>query len=245
VYLAHYYDAAYTISLTTDLTYQHSTYAYLSVIDRRIATLNTTANTPPSYTTLRGYLKAIKDNFDSLASCDTRQARDDFEYASGLLGFIKSRICAGGSELINLYSQIQDFLNVYHNHITVAYVNTNAIIPAYSYADVDCGTGTTNDPRILNTDINNWNAAFAAIPPDSLEYIIGVTTGAPTAGTSTFSPTGNIFVNRRIRLLINKVRIATSDWDTNPYFSKPLASNILTLTGATWESGSLIQIDFY
>lgn len=245
IFSGNYYDAAYTITLTTDLTYQHSTYSYLTVVDRRTATLETSANTPPSYTTLIGYLKTIKQRFDELQSCTkTVDARQDYEYASALLSQIKSRICAG--DFVDLYSQIRDFLNVYNNHVTVAYVNTDTPIATYDYSDVDCGgggSGTTNDPRITSQMIANWNAAFSAIPPDDLEYIVGTTPGAPTAGTSTF--VSALLTNWRIRLKVNKIIMSKADWNGNPYYSKPLVSDTLTLTGMTWTTGDLIQIERY
>jgi hypothetical protein len=245
IYSANYYDAAYDISLTTDATYQHSTYSYLSVVDRITDSIQVTANTPPDFDTLKAYLKTIKDNFDNLETCNTKDAKDDYEYASALLAQIKSRLC--DSDLVGLDKQITDFLNVYHGHVSVAYVNTNTPIPAYDYTNVDCGTGSspssTTDDRITNQMILNWNTAYNSIPPDDIEIIVGVSSNSPTEGTNTLQL--NQLVNWRIRLTVNKVPMSQVSWQGNPYFSKPLVSDTITLTGMTWTNSDLIQIHFY
>lgn len=243
VYSGQYYDAAYAINLETSLTYQHSIYDYLTVVDKVTGALVTTANTPPSYTTMAGYLKTLKERLDASESCNIKAAKDDYVYAESLLNQIKSRICS--SDFVGLYDQIQDYLNVYHRHVTVAYTNTAQPIPTYDYSDVDCGTGggSGNDPRISSTDINNWNAAVNSIAPNDLEFEIGVTAGGPIAGTDTFSLPA--FVNRRVRLTVNKIPVSQIDWQNNFYYSKPLISDTITIYNYTWGAGDLVQIQFY
>jgi hypothetical protein len=241
---SNYYDAKYTIGLTTELVMVHSTYSYLTVRDRVFQDTVLTANTPPTFTTLQTYLKEIKAKFDGLESdVKTVSARQSYEYAESILAHIKSRICKG--DTMNLYPQIQDFLNVYYDYTSSLYVNTNLPIATYGYADVDCGVGggVLIDARISTEHINNWNAAFGAIPPDDLEFVVGVTEGAPVADTDTF--TSNALVNRRVRLFIGKIPQATISVNGDPYYEKPKASDTLTVYGYKWMTGDYIKIEFY
>lgn len=241
---SNYYDARYYISLTTTLTYQHSTYSYVTVKDRVFVDLETSANTPPTFTALLTYLKEIKERFDSLESdVKTTTARQEYEYAESILQHIKSRICK--SDTVNLYPQIQDFLNVYYERVSSVYTNTNAPIATYNYDDVDCGIdgGVVNDPRISTTHINNWNEAYNSIPPDDLEFIVGITEGAPISGTDAF--VSNALVNRRVRLSIGGQPVPSIASVGSYHFAKPKVSNTLTLTGYKWGIGDYVKIEFY
>jgi hypothetical protein len=130
-----YYDAVYDITLTVQATYQHTVYSFLTVIDELTATYRTTADTPPSFPAMEGYLKEIKSKYDNLSPVQrTVSNRQDYEYAAGLLGQIKSRICKG--DTVNLYPQIQDFINVYNQYSSSLYQNTNTTIPTYDYSSV-------------------------------------------------------------------------------------------------------------
>jgi hypothetical protein len=242
---SNYYDAAYTASLTVSLTYQHTTYAYLTVKDSVFSDFTTTANTPPAFPTLLAYLKEIKQRFDSLESdVKTVAARQAYEYAESLLADIKSRICRG--DTMNLYPQIQDFLNVYYDYTGTLYVNTNLPIAAYDYVGVDCGNdgGSLTDARITTQMIANWNTAYGSIPPDDILLEVGIDEDAPIAGTSTY--TNNAMTGFRVRLYIGGLKLnSVRSINGDPYYTKVKASNTLTLTGMSWNTGDKIQIEHY
>jgi hypothetical protein len=244
VYNSNYYDAEYSANLTTNLTYQHQVYDYLTVVDEQDADYETTANTPPDFPTLQSYLKEIKAVFDALNSVEqTTSRRQSYEYAESILQHIKNRICAG--DTVGLYSQVQDFLNVYYDYTSSLYVNTNEPIPTYDYESCDCGDNSGNVPpaviAITQTDINSWNEAFGAIPPADLWYIVGVTAGAPGNGESTFQKSD--FVNWTINLSINKIEQSPIEWD-GQYYDKPSESDTLTLHNMAFVTGDLIHIQF-
>lgn len=225
IYNTNYYDAAYNISLITDLTYQHSTYSYLSVVDRRTGSLQTTADTPPSFTTLQGYLKTIKKRFDDLQSCSkTTNARQDYEYAASLLQHIKNRICS--NDTVGLDDQIADFLNIYYQHVSHVYVNTNTAILAYDFTAVCSGSTSTT----------------GTVAPTDLEFIVGTTPNAPIAGTSTWDLA--VFGGYDIRIFRSRIKQSQISYNSEPYYTKTKALTIVNLFGDTWQTGELIQIEF-
>lgn len=224
IYNSSYYDAEYEIELIVDLTYVHSTYTYLTVIDRRTAELETTANAPASFATLSTYLKTIKERFDSLESCaQTTAARQDYQYAAALLQHIKNRIC--DLDTVGLGDQIEDFMNVYYQRVATVYVNTNEVINAYDF-DAACCCGDEESSSV----------------PDDLEFIVGTTANAPTAGVNTWDL--SIFEGYNVRLHRSRIKQSQTQFNGEPYFSKPKALTILTLNGDTWQDGELLQIEF-
>lgn len=72
-------------------------------------------------------------------------------------------------------------------------------------------------------------------------YIVGTTSGAPTAGTNTW--TLSAFLNSWMVLIIGRSLIVdmTDAGDGAPYISKPLASNILTINNYVFQSGDILS----
>jgi hypothetical protein len=135
-----YYDAIYEGTLAVEVDYTSTEYFYLTLKDVAYGYIETSADTPPSFTTLKSYLKAIKARFDSDTACSRIDSgREDYEYASSLLQQIRIRIC--DNDTVNLTEQVQDFLDVYYERLNSSYTNTDAVIPAYNNADCDCGGG--------------------------------------------------------------------------------------------------------
>lgn len=216
-----YYDAVYTGQLLTSVLYQHQTYAYLTLRDRHTFNISTAANTPPSISGLLTYLKAIKARLDASISCSQSAIlKGEYEYAFVLYRHIRDRACAG--DTLNLDDYIKEFLNIYYQR-RYTYVNTNAIIPAYD-TDGACGGGSGSGTGQTVT---------------MFEYIIGTTSGAPTAGSATFAKTE--FADASVLVLIGKVPQSQIDDGSGSYYTKVLASDTVTLTGMTWETGTLVQ----
>ncbi len=139
---ANYYDAAYTGTLQTLLSYTSLTYPYLTLLDTATADVAAEAYAPLSYTQLKGYLSQIKLRFDALTDCrKTTAARDDFEYASALLSLIRQRICE--KDFTDLWRQVDDFMNVYYLRVSQSREHTHVAIAAYAVTDVNCGGGSS------------------------------------------------------------------------------------------------------
>jgi len=214
-----YYDASYTVTLSTTVNYAHPSYTYLTVIDLYTKTLNFTANTPPDVATLLTYLNTLKQRMDDLIDqCQNYdKAKDDYITAYVLYRHTRDRICKAQTD--GLYAYIQQILDIYYNYVNT-YVNTNAVIPAYDLGDCSGGGGTGSTAVMV-------------------EYKIGTTIGAPTAGTNTFVSTS--FVGRDVVLFVGSIPMSKIDNGSGVYFTKLLASNTLTLTGMTWSTDSIVQ----
>jgi len=100
-------------------------------------------------------------------------------------------------------------------------------------------SGSMLQPYLRKADTTR----FAHYGPDDLEFVIGVTTGAPTAGANTITLTGS--AGWEARLYRGKVKQSRIDDGSGIYYSKPLNGETLTLYGDTWKAGELVQIVFY
>lgn len=220
-----YYDAKYSISLSTIALYTHSSYLFLTVKDTFTTTHNTQANTPPSTDDLLKYVDAIKVRVDEKQPCgdDCCDEQCDYILAFTLYRHIRDRICknqtAGEPALTDL---IQQLLNIYYGYVN-DYVNKN--VPILPYATGDCG------------GISGGGGGASAT---MLEFMVGVTSGAPVDGQSTF--TLPALVDHNIVLFIGSILQSKLDNGFGVMFSKPIASDTITLIGQTWTNGSLVQI---
>lgn len=215
-----HYDAVYTGQLITSVLYEHQTYNYLTLRDQHTFNINTTANTPPSISGLLTYLKAIKTRLDTSISCSQSAIlKGEYEYAFVLYRHIRDRACAG--DTLNLDDYIQEFLNIYYQR-RYTYVNTNAVIPAYDTSGACGGSGSSTGSTVT-----------------MFEYIIGTTSGAPTAGATTFAKTE--FTDASVLVFIGKIPQSQVDDGSGSYYTKVLGSDTVTLTGMTWETGTLVQ----
>lgn len=127
-----YYDASYDISLDVVVNYQSTTYSYLSIKDSINTVLETQANTPPTTCELLSYLNVIKGRQDALDGyCQSWEtSKTNFEYGMNLYMLILHNLLAGNHDSITTY--VDEFLRLYYN-AAPTYINTNTIIPAYTF----------------------------------------------------------------------------------------------------------------
>lgn len=220
--LGSYYDAVYEATLDVTLLYFSTVYSYLSLTDTIHAYKKTSANTPPTFTTLKEYLKEINER----RSEDTtlrriNNFREDYQLASDLLDLIKQRIC--DNDTLNLYDLVQEFLNIYYNRVSAVYYNTDTSILPYDYSDVDCASG--------------GGSGSGSGGSNPLSFIVGTTAGAPTAGASTWTHSA---ITTGTRLIRNTTPVATISWNGNAYYT--VTGNTITLHGDTFKTDDLLQI---
>lgn len=89
---------------------------------------------------------------------------------------------------------------------------------------------------------NSSSGGGGSVQRQPLSYVVGVTSGAPTAGTLTW--TLPIFTNAYVVLFIGTLLVDMSDsGDGSPFFSKPLGSNTLTISnyGTGWNNGDKLS----
>lgn len=222
-----YYDATYTGTLVTNLTYQHSTYTYLTVKDRVIGNISANAAKPTPFTTLQTYLKTIKSRYDALtSSAKSQPAREDYEYAVGLFQNINNRMCA--NDLVGLNTQLQDFLNVYNGYVSTTVVNTNTAIPAYDFTACNCGVGGTSSQTILKLTpeqiiYTTVNDVYSIAANTLLESIVIIPNSNLTnfqigtaAGLGDIYPATNLTMNVALPILLNNYAITpTTIYFTN------------------------------
>lgn len=142
IYSGNYYDAAYSITLISEYLAQSTTYSYLEILERITTIHLTDAWTPPTSSDLLTYLKTLKSRLDALINSCQRydRAKADYEYAFVLYTHLRNRVCAG--DTVNVYTYIQEILDILHYHSAVTVTHTNAAITAYNFAAL-CSTGNT------------------------------------------------------------------------------------------------------
>lgn len=156
-----YYDANYTISLTSSLLYTNTTYNWLTIQESISKTVNTYAQTPPNVTSIVTSISALKKKLDdAINSCQTYdQIQADFEYAQSLFMHIMEKVKV--SDLTNIYVDLKDLLRVLNNYQIPTYTPTNAVIPAYNINAIfpSAVWGSINGTITNQTDLVNYIAS--------------------------------------------------------------------------------------
>lgn len=156
-----YYDAAYTIALSTTVVYNNSGDTWVSIKDAIASTLTTQANTPPDTCSLLAYLTTIKQRADDLAaSCQPYEAaKKAYEYAANLYFHILERLKAGSTTGVIDY--VNEFLTIYYN-AAPTYINTNTAINPYVFCyAVAAGDITKFYVTMSATAASYTNATFS------------------------------------------------------------------------------------
>ncbi len=139
-----YYDAEYLLSLTVAVSYQSSTYDWVSIDDSLTTTEETTADTPPIMSVLNENLTTYRNTLDSYLGVNNTL----YEYH--LNGYRKaqntySHICFRiGMEQIDetLYNYVESILDIFRNYQPKHYTNLNTAI--YPYDPGTCGGNGTD-----------------------------------------------------------------------------------------------------
>lgn len=131
----HYYDANYSLSLTSSILYTHQVYSWFTVDESITKSYSTYAQTPPVILDLVESISALKLKLDEAVNkcLEFENIKADFEYAQSLLVHIIDKIKVG--DLDNIYEDLRDLLAVLGGYNIPAYTPTNLPIPAYDLSD--------------------------------------------------------------------------------------------------------------
>lgn len=167
-YAGSYYDSAYNIDFNSIVTYQSSSYAFLSVEDSFSKTVDIDVYTPATSAQLLTGLTGLKTKLDSLInSCQKYDnAKADYEYAYTLYAHAMKRICT--NDKTGVYSYINEITSIINNNVKPVLTHTNTPIAAYVY---DCGGSSSEAsvPFVLEVVAGTAEAIAAGI-------IVGATT---------------------------------------------------------------------
>lgn len=133
-YLNQYWDAYYTITLSSSTVYTHQVYTWLTVEETITKSVSTYAETPKTLLQIITLISALKTRIDIAVDTvsDLEQIKNDFEYAQSLFVHIIDKLKV--SNLANIDRDLKDLLAVLHNYQIPTYVPTNLPIPPYNWS---------------------------------------------------------------------------------------------------------------
>lgn len=131
-YSGNYYDAEYDINFQTDVLYQHTTYSWLTVLQRLSDNILTEADTPCSPNLLIACLNDLKDRLDAAAAnCGRYDAlKAKYIYAESLLSHLFHKLKIDDTD--GAVDLIEEFETV---ATCTCEPNRNQIIPPYDFTD--------------------------------------------------------------------------------------------------------------
>jgi hypothetical protein len=222
-YAGSYYDSAYAITFTATITYQSTSYSYLSIVDYLESVFNVDVYTPPTSAQLLTDMTTLKTRLDALInSCQKYDnAKADYEYAYTLYAHAQKRICASDSGGVDTY--IQEIIDILNNNVTLSRTHTNAPISAYVY---DCGsTPAPVVPYVLEV-VAGTSAAISA----------GIVVGATTFVNS-------LIANKYVNVYRGGIKVPGIDpLDGGEFLTKTYLSNTITFSTPIQDS-ELISIN--
>jgi hypothetical protein len=206
-----YYDSNYVISFSAVVTYQSSSYSFLSIEDRFSKVETIDVYTPESSAQLLTGLTALKTTLDSLInSCQQYdQLKCEYEYAYTLYAHAMKRICAG--DKTGVYTYLNEITAIINNNVKPTLTHTNAPISAYVY---DCGsTPAPSVPFVLDEIAGTASAIAAGIIVGSSTF-----TNSQLAGKYVQVYRGNIWVSSKDPL------------NGNQFYTKPFLEDTITFS---------------
>jgi hypothetical protein len=158
IHSGNYYDANYSISLSSTLLYTNSTYAWLTVQETISKSVSTYAETPPTVTALISLIVQLKNSLENKVDTvnEFNQTRQDFEYAQSLFEHIVRRIQV--NDLSGIYRDLKDLVAILHNYQIPTYVPLNAPILPYNLGSILYGAvwGNITGNILSQTDLVNY-----------------------------------------------------------------------------------------
>lgn len=156
IYADHYYDANYTVSLTSSLLYTHQVYTWFTVNETINKTYNTYAQTPPVLLDLVESISLLKLRLDeAINKCiEHDKLKEDFEYAQSLFVHIIDKVKVG--DLDNIYVDLKDLLVVLNGYNIPPYSPTNLPIPTYDLSSYFPGAVWGNIAGTLSSQSDLW-----------------------------------------------------------------------------------------
>jgi hypothetical protein len=157
-----YYDASYTVTLTSTLKYTHQVYTWLTVQETIIKQVKTFAETP---TTLDGFvieISELKKTLDGLVNTNQPyyDAKAAFESAQTFFTHIMDKLKVGNT--LNIYKDLKDLMAVINGYQVPVYVAKNAQILPYdlgAYAGAP-KWGSITGNIALQTDLYSYIQLF-------------------------------------------------------------------------------------
>jgi hypothetical protein len=185
VFGGQYYDANYTIGLTSSLLYTHATYPWLTIQEIVSKSVATYAQTPPTPTQIIQDISALKVLLNNAVdTCvEYAQLKADFEYAQTLLQHILDKVKV--ADMSGIYTDLKDLIAVLNGNQIPTYVPTNLPIPAYDISSFFPGAvwGGIGGVLTLQTDLVAYIAAqisagnFSASFGDGVNTVYDITHG--------------------------------------------------------------------
>lgn len=161
-----YYDAIYSISMSTTVTWSLISNAAITIRDVFAAAQNFESETPPSSSSLLGSLTFLKSMLDAaVANCVTFAGLlANYLLAQAVYAHLKWRGCA--SDFAGLSSYVYQLQKIFNNNVTPVITHTNQIIPAYDFG-CSGGSGSSTWASITgkpSTVIVQWVVGAAGFP---------------------------------------------------------------------------------
>lgn len=207
-----YYDSAYTITFGSTVTYQSTSYSYLSIKDSFSKTESVDIYTPSTSAQLLTGLTSLKTALDALInSCQKYDnAKADYEYAYILYTHAMKRICAG--DKVGVYTYINEITSIINNNVKPILTHTNAPIAPYVY---DCGSTPA---------------------PEAAPYVLDVVAGSAEAiasgvvvGATTFI--NSAIANKYVQVFRGAMWVPSKDpLNGNQFYTKTYLSDTITFS---------------
>ena len=152
-----YYDANYSVSLTSSLLYTHQVYSWFTIDESINKAYTTYAQTPPVLLDLVESISALKLKLDEAKDkcLEFEKLQEDFEYAQSLFVHIIDKIKVG--DLDNVYVDIKDLLIVLNGYNIPPYSPTNLPIPTYDLSSYFPGAVWGNISGSLSSQVDLWS----------------------------------------------------------------------------------------
>lgn len=169
-----YYDCIYTIGYIKTLTYQHTTYTWLSVKQKfTVGNIIKQAYIPATMTVMLTYLVNLQLLRDaSITNCIQYSLLSIvFENASDLYQIMRARVCSGNT--VSLIDTFTQFYGLTHNYQPFLAVNTNGVIPRYDFT-----TGCVGGTSTGGSGSNTFTAFYTAIVDGETVAPFSLPTGA-------------------------------------------------------------------
>jgi len=180
-----YWDANYTITLTSSLVYTHQTYSWLTVEETITKTVSTYAETPPTVSQIISLIVLLKNTLENQVDTvnEFAQTRNDFEYAQTLFTHIVDRIKIGNTT--GIFRDLSDLIAVLHNYQIPTYVPLNVPIAPYNLTPLFPGAAWGN---IIGTITNQTDLInYIASQINAGKYVVNVGNNIATSFTVTHS----------------------------------------------------------
>lgn len=222
-YGGQYYDADYSITLTSTVEWDLASYNYVTIFKKISKTVSGSADTPKTLAALRDDLDAFKLELDALINNTEQYDVKNAYYTKASLLFQQMVDRGRNGELTGLEDYYYEIVRQLNDGVSPAYTNTNAIIPAYDWG---VGSGSVT-----------WESVTSKPSSFRIQWVTG-DVGFPAAGTSTLSDAR--LANVKVIYFRNGIQQYKGDpGDGDSYYDKPdsgVGSNVLTVYGA-WQTG--------